>query len=95
MTKSVDPRIGDAYISLSELDEASLDHLSSLEIDNELDDGENKGKRQLPSAGNREQRALDAFYDDENWASAAGGPERVKKGGWKTVGNASKMGVKV
>lgn len=95
MTKSVDPRIGDAYISLSELDESNLDHLSSLEIDNLSEGGENKGKRQIPSAGNREQRALDAFYDDENWESKVGGPERTKRGGWKTVGPSVNMGVKV
>jgi len=104
MTKSVDPGVGAAYLSLSELDESSLDDLSSLEIDAVIEasqcSAEEKekigGKRALPGSGNREQRALDAFYEDEQWEASKGNalPKRVE-GGWRKVGDGSRLGVKV
>ena len=102
MTKSVDPGVGAAYLSLSELDESSLDDLSSLEIDQAIEVGQKRaeekemGKRAVPGMGNREQRALDAFYEDEQWEAGRGNgmPKRVE-GGWRKVGDGSKMGLKV
>ena len=100
MTKSVDPGVGRAYLSLSELeelDDGALDDLAALEIDTEANDGKvggGKSKRLLPEASNREQRALDAYYDDESWGSSLRAPKSksTKKGGWKSVGDAGKMG---
>ena len=109
MTKSVDPGVGAAYLSLSELDESSLVEFSSLEIDAAIEETqrverekltrsevEKSGKRAMPSLGNREQRALDAFYEDEQWEAGKGNavPRRVE-GGWRKIGDGSKLGIKV
>jgi len=104
LTKSQDPRVGAAYLSLSEYDEGSLDLLSGLEMevdqDAEHEGGKEggagkRGKREWPDKGNREQRALDQYYEDERWEREAGGPRERVEGGWRRVGDGRKMGIKV
>lgn len=113
LTKSIDPRVGDAYISLSELDEVDsnvIDDLAALEIDQwaEMQQGkgsqpdgagekkrQSKGKKAVPAPSNREERALEAFYEDEDWERETGGPSRSRNGGWKVVGDPAKLGIKV
>ncbi len=119
LTKSVDPRVGDIYLSLSEMEESSLDYLSSVEVDQaierEIQSGRNlsdnkdsvaaggggKGKIALPDSSNRTERALEAFYEDEEWEKEVGGPRVSKVGGgggrngWKRIGDPTKMGIKV
>ena len=68
-----------------------------MEVDQEAGGGKEgkKAKREWPDEGNREQRALDQYYDDERWERDAGGPSERVEGGWKRVGDGRKMGIKV
>ena len=55
-----------------------------------------RGKKVMRDPANREDRALEAFFDDEDWQADVGEPERGKgMGKWKTVGNGANMGIKV
>lgn len=92
LTKTPDPGIGRAYLGLSELDE-SLDILDEGSGE-ALPDDEGKGgkvvrggKKAVREEGNREERALERFFGDEEWEGEVGAPERRREGKWKMVGN--------
>ncbi|KAK8849404.1 hypothetical protein IAR55_004736 [Kwoniella newhampshirensis] len=60
--------------------------------------GGGKGKKLvLAEENNRQDRALDRFWRDEEWEEQVGGPEiaRRKNGKWKVVGNGSAFGLGV
>ncbi|WVQ75265.1 hypothetical protein IAR50_004878 [Cryptococcus sp. DSM 104548] len=85
ITKSADPDIAHAYLSIEELAEGRdlLDHGSGEALE-----GSGSGKKApMPSEGNREARALDRFWEDEEWESSSGRGERKKVGKWKVVGS--------
>ncbi|WVQ79477.1 hypothetical protein IAT38_001576 [Cryptococcus sp. DSM 104549] len=94
LTKSTDSSVAKTYLSLEELREAGLS--PSEEGTGEALDpvgGEGGGgKKAVPEEGNREERALDRFWRDEEWEEGAGGPERRRVGRWKVVGGG--VGVK-
>ena len=93
MTKTVDPGVGAAYIGLSELSEGRdvLDEGSGEAL--EKGGGGGKGKKVWKEEGNRTERALEAFFEDEGWEREVGGPERTERRGglgkWKSVGGVS------
>ena len=84
LTKTVDPGVGKAYIGLSEMDEDSPFELGSgeamddppAEVGARPDVRGKTGKKILREPGNREDRALEAFYEDEAWEEEIGEPER-------------------
>ncbi|WVR08337.1 hypothetical protein IAU60_005390 [Kwoniella sp. DSM 27419] len=94
LTKSVDPAIGKTYLSLEAMKE-DPDH--PLHPDNlrELPAGGGEGqtgkKVHMAERENREERALEAFWDDEDWERAQGsrGPQKQRVGRWKVVGAAA------
>ena len=91
LTKTQDPSVGKAYLGLSELEEENA----------LLDEGRDEhtgqsGKKVVKDQENREDRAVEAFYGDEEWEEQVGGLERHNGGSkWKTVGNPSVVGSKV
>lgn len=87
LTKTVDPGVGAAYLGLSELEEG---------VDGS---GEGMGgKKVVRKEGNRQERAVEAFFEDEGWEREVGGPERVGSSGglgkWRSVGSGA-LGVKI
>ncbi|ORX38037.1 hypothetical protein BD324DRAFT_624277 [Kockovaella imperatae] len=93
LTKTIDPGVGQAYMGLSELEEE--DGLLDESFEGENDAG-GSGKKALREPANREDRALEAFYGDEQWEHEAGKPTRGQGvGRWKTIGNGSNLGIKV
>ncbi len=87
LTKTVDPGVGAAYLSLSELEE----NKDLLDGGGEAIEG---GKKVVRVEGNRTERALEAFFEDEGWEREVGGPVRGVGSGsgggvgkWKSVGS--------
>ncbi|WVW86577.1 hypothetical protein I302_108627 [Kwoniella bestiolae CBS 10118] len=89
LTKNTDRGIANTYLNLSELEETS-DPLSK-------DSGESvDGKKKLAarSKENREERALEAFFEDDEWERKNGGLSKLtvkakrkeKGGGWNVFG---------
>ncbi|TYJ56870.1 hypothetical protein B9479_002481 [Cryptococcus floricola] len=82
VTKAADPDIANAYLSVEQLEE---DKDADYGTGEALEGGGKKAP--MPSEGNREARALDRFWEDEEWESSSGGAERKKVGKWKVVGS--------
>jgi hypothetical protein len=54
------------------------------------------GKKVIRDPSNREERAIEAFFDDEQWEKEVGGVKRQsRKNGWKSIGEGSHLGIKV
>lgn len=54
------------------------------------------GKKVIRDPSNREERAIEAFFDDEQWEKEVGGVKRhSRKNGWKSIGEGSHLGIKV
>ncbi len=95
MTKTVDPGVGAAYLGLSELAEGRdvLEEGSGEAIDPQGGGrgGSAGGKKVSREEGNRTERALEAFFEDEGWESEVGGPQRAGPSGglgkWRSVGS--------
>ncbi|ODN78301.1 hypothetical protein L202_03945 [Cryptococcus amylolentus CBS 6039] len=82
VTKAAHPEIANAYLSVEQLEEGKdVDYGTGEAL-------EGGGKKiPMPSEGNREARALDRFWEDEDWESNSGRAERKKVGKWKVVGS--------
>ena len=91
MTKTVDPGVGAAYLGLSELEENRdvLDDGSGEGL--EVKGGTARGKKVWREEGNRTERALEAFFEDDGWEREVGGPARAGSSGglgkWKFAGS--------
>ncbi|WWD20025.1 hypothetical protein CI109_104498 [Kwoniella shandongensis] len=102
LTKSTDPSIGKTYLGLEEMREEQdpfaegSGEALSLSSDGGVGGGTGK-KMVLPEKANREDRALDRFWQDEEWEEEVGGPDviRKKNGKWKVVGSGSAFGLGV
>ena len=89
LTKTIDPGVGAAYLGLSEMEE-SRDVLDDGSGEG-LEGGTARGKKVWREEGNRTERALEAFFEDEGWEREAGAPERAGTSSglrkWKSVGS--------
>lgn len=83
MTKTTDQGVGRAYLALAGDEERHVLESGSGEV---LEGGKKKVKSSGGKDG-KEGRALEAYFEDEEWEGEAGAPHRVKEGGrWVVVG---------
>lgn len=75
VTKTVDPGVGRAYLSL----EDEVDALDSQY------QGETKEGGKKISAPRAEERAVGRYWEDEDWERVAAEPTRSSKGKWRVV----------
>ncbi|ORY35041.1 hypothetical protein BCR39DRAFT_585968 [Naematelia encephala] len=95
ITKTADPCVGRAYVGLAAAEESA----STSDGIGFGGSGEGMGgkKTHLPQEGNRAERAVERFLDDDEWEREWGGPARASKGvdgRWKVVGSGLKLGLK-
>ncbi|WRT69386.1 uncharacterized protein IL334_006370 [Kwoniella shivajii] len=82
LTKNTDDQIANTYLSLSELDE-------NKDISHFTGSGETlDGKKMIIDKSNREERALESFFEDDEWEKQVKLDKR-KQGKWKIIGNGS------
>jgi hypothetical protein len=104
ISKNTDDAVGRTYLALTKDPEGPPEGRHPLEMGSGESirtgavngDGETGGKKKMYRKGNGEggeERALEAFFDDEEWEREVGGPERVKVDGrWTVVGSGSGLG---
>lgn len=86
LTKTTDPGVGRAYLALAE----DGDDVHALDLGSgEVVDGHGGGWKKKIRAGKagREGRALEQYYEDEEWEGEVGRAQRLKDGArWTVVG---------
>ncbi|OCF39223.1 hypothetical protein I317_06992 [Kwoniella heveanensis CBS 569] len=124
ITKSLEPGVGEAYLSLAQLDDehdqnheqeqglfndgsygTKYENVRRRQIDHEdvgIEKEKDKPERiqvlgESSSNHHRETRALEAFFDDEQWETAVGASAlksyKAKQGRWNVVGVGATAGV--
>lgn len=104
ISKNTDDAVGRTYLALAKDPEGPPEGRHPLELGSGESmgtgagngGGETPGKKKMYRKGNGEgdeERALEAFFDDEEWEREVGAPERVKVDGrWTVVGSGRGLG---